>query len=184
MKLFGIIALFVSVTSGLAAADSKKLEFTKADPALVRSNCPEDYAKDAVCWRAKLKLIGNLVVEFVDRTPDGEEISDEVGQAFFEPHFDSRKKLPEALGYYPAPVQALWLSKSPREILIPLLGVKQANLALHGKLARYKYPVEIVLTELTTSIDCDHRNYGMSFSSIYLLSRDVVAYSETKYFGC
>jgi hypothetical protein len=188
MKTISIFFLFALSASGLAANENKQTVFTKADRMLTRSACSEGYSENATCWRANLKLKGKLVVEYVDRAEAYDASQDasleESGMVFFEPDNISRRKLPEAIGYYPAPVKSLWLTSKPETVLIPLLGTERANLAIHGKRSRYKYPVEIVLTQFIADIECDHRTYNMEFSSIRLLKPDVVALSKTEFFGC
>jgi len=183
MKLSASFAFVVAATSSYAADRLPQVKFTHADPALVQSACPVGYGPGSTCWRGHLKLVGLLVAEF-DRVPGSAEQTDVEGQAFFEPNTEFRRKLPEALSYYPAQPSVLWLTKSPRAILVPLMGIARANLALRGKAARYEWPAEIVLTELTTSIDCDHRNYGMSYSAIRLLRSDVLVQAQNKDMGC
>lgn len=183
MKVLAAIAVLVAATTGNAAEVSLRAEYTKGDSALTRSRCPRDFGQDSACWRGKLKLAGLLVIEF-DRVPGGAEQTDEVGQTFFEPDASSRGKLPQALGYYPAPVAALWIAKEPRSILVSLLGAERANGVLQGSAPRYEFPVEVVLKEYTSSIECDHRSYGMAYSTIRLLAQETVAQDKTKNFGC
>ena len=118
-------------------------------------------------WRGRLLLTGKLVVAF-RRVPREQNELFPQGAAYFEPDAPSLAKLPAALSNSPAVPSVIELRKTPREVLTPLIGSTAATAVLQGSRERYEYLATIVISSLSTSIDCDRRSFSARYERIFL----------------
>jgi len=184
MKTIFTILLLVGFGVSSAGEHPARTTFSKADPNLVPVQCPvEDDYESALCWNGELAVSGRLVIEF-DRAPPGDREDDKDGQASFEPDSLSQSKLLAATNYYPLPVKVTWLRNRPREILAPLIGEVATQSIMTGTFGRYEFMVNMTLTKFTTSIDCDHRGYGVGYSMIRLQNAEPIAMLQPQNLGC
>jgi hypothetical protein len=181
---FAALVLALALSPALADEHPPVTKFSKASKELKLVERSDSYEKGSFArWKGRLTLTGKLILEF-DRAPPEEPEHQNAGVAIFEPDAASRKKLPAATNYYELPVKEVYLARSPLEVLPALVGRQKAMNIVLSKTPHYEMPVSIVLTEFSTSVECDHRSYSMGYSSMRLLRPKVVALTEGQGTGC
>lgn len=98
----------------------------------------------------------------------------------------SIRKLPQAVGpYHPRQADEIFVQDiEPVDLLSRLLGARRAYELTVSTTPRFEFQVEIEVVKFGTSIDCDHRNYGLTARSIRLYRPELVARSEGGTGGC
>jgi hypothetical protein len=182
---FTVFVMTVGLLAPAYAADQlPRTEFTRADPALRRVKHSDSYESDSSArWVGNMSLTGSLVVEF-DRAPPGEEQPDVNGEAYFEPDKKSLTRLPAAKNFYPLVPKVIFIGEGGRAVLAPLIGRSAFNRLQAGSAGRYEFPATLVITELVTEVECDHRYYRANYKFIQLQAQPMSALLEAKNLGC
>jgi hypothetical protein len=134
-------------------------------------------------WRGTVQLRGHLVFEFRRVPPEENELYPE-GASYFEPDAASLARLPAALNNLPASPNAIEIRKTPREVLMPILGAKATNAIVNGKRERYLLAADLSLVAFSTSLDCDRRSYAHEYDKIALRRENVVAVAASQNLSC
>jgi hypothetical protein len=185
---FLTVLLLVAATHSLAAEGDVDPRSRYTQSAHLRLSARTDGGKHghSATWRGNVQLSGVLAVEF-DRGPvDEPRLEFGAGAVYFEPDANTLRRLPRAVGpFHPLAPRVIWIENTkPIPMLTKLLGPNRAEELARGDDARIEIPVIMQLVELGTSIDCDHRSFGMAFASVRRQSNSLVAVAKAKNFGC
>lgn len=183
--LVGVLVGVLHVCAG-AGNDAEASRYVSASGGLKLVERSDGAKGHYANWKGQLELTGVLVVEFQRAMPGESSPKPGLGIVFFEPDSASLGKLPAAVGkFYPGQPKSIWVENAePVPILSSLLGAERAALARDSTVPRYEVPVRLQLSEFGTSIDCDHRNFGLTYTKIVLRTDTLVAMAEAKHFGC
>ncbi|WP_431286193.1 hypothetical protein [Roseateles chitinivorans] len=190
-QLLALVVGALMSAGAVTAADMPtppRAVFTSWDPALRLVERSDSYVTGSQArWQGRISLTGVLVVEF-DRDPEGEERAPELvdvnGVAHFEPDARSLARLPAAKNYYPLVPKILWIGATGREALVPLIGRAAFDRLQADRASRFDFPVKLTLTELATSVECDHRDFTATVHAIQLLKAPMVARNEPWSVAC
>jgi hypothetical protein len=167
----------------LAAESVAPTTFTSSDPRLVVVKRDDREQGLLTHWRGKVQLRGHLVFEFRRVPPEENELYPD-GASYFEPDAASLAKLPAALNNLPASPNVIEIRKTPREVLLPLLGAKATNAIVNGKRERYLLAADLYLVAFSTSLDCDRRSFALEYDRIVLRRAKIVAEATPQNLSC
>jgi hypothetical protein len=149
-------------------------------------NSPESHY--VTTFRGKVSLTGRLVIEFERSCEDGirrSNFKDEVRVVYFEPDARSLMKLPRAVGdYYPKEPYYFGTDLDVFKTLLKLTGLSRAQRIMESCDPRFEYRTQIVIGQLLTSVQCDHRVFDAAVISFKALRRTEIASAESKWLGC
>lgn len=186
MKRLSLVVLLLALSHPMGAAVAAdappRTVFTRWDPALKLVERSDSYEKGSMArWRGRITLTGRLVVEF-DRVPDGElppDVEpDRDGVAHFEPDALSLARLPTATRFYDLAPKVIWVGETGRAALVPLIGQAAFDRLQAARESWYEFPVSLTLTELVTSVECDHRDFTATVREVRLLKAPMVALNK------
>lgn len=182
MALVVAVALAAGTTAAADLPTPPRAAFTRWDPALRLVEKSDSYVTGSLArWQGRITLTGLLVVEF-DRVPDGETRREEEididGVAHFEPDARSLARLPAAKNHYPLTPKKIWIGETGRAVFVPLIGRAAFDRLQADRSSRFDFPVTLTLTELVTSVECDHRDFTATVGAIQLLKAPMVARNE------
>ena len=163
-----LLLLVASLWLSTAAAESVvPTTFSPSDPRLVAVERDVRDKGLLTHWRGSVRLRGHLVFEFSRVPPEENELYPE-GASYFEPDAASLAKLPAALNNLPASPRVIEIRKTPREVLLPILGAKATNAIVNGKRERYLLAADLYLVAFSTSLDCDRRSFALEYDRIHV----------------